>query len=302
MPLATVFFCYLLKSNATENSKSSYIGFSTCPARRLQQHNGELVSGAYRTNRHRPWIHVAIVSGFPNKIVALQFEWQWQHPYKSRVIRNSFVNKSKSSRISGYKARLEVLHKLLCTPLWQQLRLTVNLLDIKFLNLWESLGVCASKVQLISKRDVDLMKSMPERVILEHPSYCRVCLKQYPIVDTNNNCDANGINSCIVWWRCSRCMVNVHIMCLAKESFEHNIGESDTLIPSIGRCRSCGNIQPWKEIVVNAFTTNKGGDLSSLNFIVLDNEDDDDDNDDKNSVESDSNYISSSDNESESKK
>lgn len=38
------FFCYLIKSSATPSSKACYIGFSTCPIRRLRQHNGEIVS------------------------------------------------------------------------------------------------------------------------------------------------------------------------------------------------------------------------------------------------------------------
>ena len=38
------FFCYLIKSCAKPSSTACYIGFSTCPIRRLRQHNGEIVS------------------------------------------------------------------------------------------------------------------------------------------------------------------------------------------------------------------------------------------------------------------
>lgn len=81
------YFCYLLRSIATPNSTRDYIGFTNDPKRRLRQHNGEIKQGAWKTSKKRPWVHVAIVSGFPNKIVALQFEWQWQHPKESRVFK-----------------------------------------------------------------------------------------------------------------------------------------------------------------------------------------------------------------------
>ncbi len=80
------FYCYLLKSVCTPTSKSTYIGFSTEPHRRLRQHNGELKNGgACHTAKRRPWVHIAIVEGFPSKVLALQFEWQWQHPCRSRL-------------------------------------------------------------------------------------------------------------------------------------------------------------------------------------------------------------------------
>ena len=82
------FYCYLLQSNQTKNSSRSYIGFTTNPQRRIRQHNGEITLGAKKTLKHRPWKYILIISGFPNKIVALQFEWQFQHPFESRIVRD----------------------------------------------------------------------------------------------------------------------------------------------------------------------------------------------------------------------
>ena len=70
--------CYLLQSCSSENK--TYVGYSKDPWKRLRQHNGEIVGGAKATSKFRPWRIICIISGFPDKRTALQFEWKNHHP------------------------------------------------------------------------------------------------------------------------------------------------------------------------------------------------------------------------------
>jgi hypothetical protein len=80
------------------------------------------------------------VSGFPNRIVALQFEWQWQNPKKSRIIKNrqSILN---TKTVRGYRMSLKVLNSLLETALWKRLNLVIHFIDPQILSFFQSLSI-----------------------------------------------------------------------------------------------------------------------------------------------------------------
>ncbi|PPQ98457.1 hypothetical protein CVT24_004135 [Panaeolus cyanescens] len=84
--------CYLLKSIQSPDSTSVYIGSTPSPPRRIRQHNGEITAGARKTASKRPWVMQMIVHGFPSRLSALQFEWAWQHPHRSRHLRDGDKN------------------------------------------------------------------------------------------------------------------------------------------------------------------------------------------------------------------
>ena len=75
-------YVYLLISGV--NDRVLYIGYTNDQARRIRQHNGELVGGAKKTTKHRPWKFLAIMGGFDGHCQALRFEARLQHASKKR--------------------------------------------------------------------------------------------------------------------------------------------------------------------------------------------------------------------------
>lgn len=62
-----------------QSGNRAYIGATVNPARRLRQHNGELVGGARRTRLRGPWHFHCVVTGFRTWREALQYEWAAKH-------------------------------------------------------------------------------------------------------------------------------------------------------------------------------------------------------------------------------
>jgi structure-specific endonuclease subunit SLX1 len=87
------FCCYLLRSLCPRSKGRTYIGFTVNPRRRIRQHNGEIVSGAWRTRRGRPWEMVLCIYGFPSNVAALQVRRGSSTPARP-VLASSFSNRN----------------------------------------------------------------------------------------------------------------------------------------------------------------------------------------------------------------
>lgn len=73
--------CYILRSTV---SNRTYIGYTVDFSHRIRQHNGEIVGGAKKTQKWRPWQPVCLIRGFYDSSAALRFEYRLQHPGKKR--------------------------------------------------------------------------------------------------------------------------------------------------------------------------------------------------------------------------
>ncbi|KAF8068169.1 Ethe1 [Scenedesmus sp. PABB004] len=133
--------CYLLHSLDPAVRVKTYIGFTVDPQRRLRQHNGEIVNGAWRTRRGRPWEMVLVVYGFPTQVQALQFEWAWQHPAKSRAARGAFAALKPHQR-TGLRGKVRLLAGMLTAAPWSFYPLTLQLTDARHAGLLAGCAPC----------------------------------------------------------------------------------------------------------------------------------------------------------------
>jgi predicted GIY-YIG superfamily endonuclease len=107
-----------------QNGPFTYAGVSPYPVQRLRKHNGEIKGGAkYTTSKGPGWKHICLVSGFQNKIQALQFEWAVKHHPPRNV--------------GGIESRLKKLKEVMAKERWTSkspLSSTVPL-EVKYLNI-----------------------------------------------------------------------------------------------------------------------------------------------------------------------
>jgi predicted GIY-YIG superfamily endonuclease len=118
---------YLLTSCDPHCKDWYYVGYTVDPARRLRQHNGELVNGAHRTSRRgRPWRLVLFVSGFSEDRAALRFEWLMQHPRKSRLTK---AREHELAALTRLRYAVGALHLMLSLPPYATMALTLTVVD-----------------------------------------------------------------------------------------------------------------------------------------------------------------------------
>ncbi len=107
---------YLLQSISYPNS--FYIGYSVDIYHRLRQHNGEIVGGAKKTRYKRPWQIICHISGFGDKVSALQFEWKWQHPTGKRRKGRKKYYSSNTHHYKGVRRGIFNLYQTLNMKQW----------------------------------------------------------------------------------------------------------------------------------------------------------------------------------------
>lgn len=97
-----MFYCYLLCTDKGH----TYVGATTDPDRRLEQHNGKKAGGARATGirvaQGMEWKRVCVVHGLPDWTSALQVEWRWKQ-----------LGRTRFSSSPPLERRLRALHCLL---------------------------------------------------------------------------------------------------------------------------------------------------------------------------------------------
>ena len=238
--------CYILRSMNPAYKTHCYIGFTVNPPRRIKQHNGELTGGAFKTHKMRPWEMTLVVWGFPTKNLALKFEWIWQHPDQSGVMKH--VNWNELFRKEGgrrnFYANLVVLKEMILSNLWSRL----------------SLKICV--------QSKDVFDKLHEPPVL--PSYIKVYLGKIEDLPIGGSSypppGEQGLMPCLLcsnkeeddppenqqpknWVICPNCGSFLHLKCMALRMISETPLAGSALIPVQGTCPSCKEKLMWRDLV-----------------------------------------------------
>ncbi|KAB8265558.1 structure-specific endonuclease subunit slx1 [Aspergillus pseudonomiae] len=272
-PIPAFYCCYLLRS--TVRQTSLYIGSTPHPSRRLAQHNGVSKGGARKTaNDKRPWEMVLIVEGFMSRTAALQFEWAWQKPGKSRHLgfgddnTESAGGKGKTrprGPARSLKGHLENLHALLRSTYFSSLPLRVRFFAEDVHQLWrvwsdrvdgvipehikvipdgscvenKQPGIEYARVGSVEHIQVDYSKmyNYLEKAAfqLDDPEDLQCKVCQTPVVPKEE---------LVVVCPQMRCYCVSHLLCLSAR-FLDSTTERGRLVPLAGKCPGCHKIVQW---------------------------------------------------------
>ena len=243
-PKSLFYACYLLLSLSAVSKNHVYVGSTPNPIRRLRQHNGEIVGGAKKTLSKRPWQMVIVVYGFPSRFAALQFEWAWQNPHKSRHFKSSpipavFVGKQKERYLAGKLQALNLMFHLDQYKRWPlHIHFTnssVQKMFEKLLDLPPHVGVSAGTLDMIpydqNAKTLDGLDSF----------MCNICEKHVDIETPHN------------WLSCTSdsCPMLSHLICLSTHFLKKENESLDipNIIPLQGACPSCHKDLKWGNLI-----------------------------------------------------
>ncbi|CAE6536951.1 unnamed protein product [Rhizoctonia solani] len=282
--------CYLLRSIKTKSSRSTYVGSTPNPPRRIRQHNGELTQGAYKTRRGRPWVMTMIVHGFPSKLAALQFEWAWQHPYMSRHLRVSETRQGKEtfsqifkrdSRVNNLRTKILVARTMLPIPPYSTWPLHVKIFTEEAKRLWDEVQEIETNQPLpegltvsVEFEGVDGTTAVPTSAragpidvkdtdfnlshIYKYQSLvnkgtqmpCSVCRSEINV----KHMDHLRVALCPQ----GSCLAVSHLDCLARLFSEHP-SNPPGLIPRGGICEACDHYTLWGDVIRGCYRRARGG-------------------------------------------
>lgn len=228
--------CYLLVSKDSAKRGRSYIGFTVDPVRRERQHNGELAAGAWKTKKLRPAEIAVVVTGFSTKVQALQFEWAWQHPRKSRHVRPAAQALGMADKVKAPKKRVQILFRMLNIPPWSGLPLSVYFPSTRHAEMQR--GCC----ELPSQMRVRIASLENVNMDWQRCGFC----------GGSKSASDRASALCAA---CPSCGERFHPTCLA-ESF---LGPepADCIVPTGGICPSCGTHSTWERWVADNPTSDE---------------------------------------------
>ncbi|KAG8825476.1 Slx4p interacting protein [Serendipita sp. 401] len=291
----TFYACYLLKSlQPARITTRTYIGSTPAPVRRLRQHNGELQAGAQKTREGRPWEMVMLVHGFPSRLSALQFEWAWQHPNKTRHLKGD-DGRAMVSTAYTLRGRVHIVRVMLASHPYSNWPLGVKFFSLEAFKAWDDAGkrsaplpegfytsvelegvdgtkeVTGSRSSRNGPIDINdshfTARQLSMADALRRSSATHNCAICKDVIHTTRD-DPMTIAICSA----PTCQSVSHITCLATQFLSNE--PSDLMIPRGGRCSECGQWTLWGDVVRGAYRRRDGGVVNTESDQSSDNDSD----------------------------
>ncbi|KAL1297759.1 hypothetical protein AAFC00_006296 [Neodothiora populina] len=274
--------CYLLRS--TVRHQNLYVGSTPNPVRRLKQHNGLAKGGAVRTSRDslRPWEMTCLVTGFPSKIAALQFEWAWQNTHltrhiavEDRITQTQQRTSSKTGRTRKRPGRPRVsltdklanLHILLRAKSFERWPLEVKFFAPDVFKYWERwISKTSEKVRPGIKIALELNEPVhgPGENVQQNVGISALDVTFQPmksLIEKSRILLTNPGNECAVCKKkaeptsslllvCSKdeCKSVFHMACLSNHFLSTELDRA-AIVPTQGHCPTCKTALRWEALV-----------------------------------------------------
>ena len=225
---------------------------------------------------------------------ALAFEWAWQHPQRSTIIRDK-ICLMKKSQLSGVKGKARILKELLAAEKFKGEPLRVQVLDSKYSSsvlpfleaVREDVPIEIAPMEELPQSapaandagdgdeddddDLQLSGCIAAREVLAAPPgsiKCMICFEKL-------------IDGCVAL-RC-RCSSWFHPMCLEKQFASYSSKASTELELDRGKCPLCDYELTWKEAldlgrnfsIVSSFSVGDAKEEEDLETNKEEDEDDD---------------------------
>lgn len=237
---------YLLCSQSVDvrHRGKCYVGFTVNPKRRIRQHNrGSSFGGAKKTSKKGPWQMVMIVHGFPNKIVALQFEWAWQQPTLSTRLKIFDDLRRKLPRETHFDYNFRIVNRMLGVGPWHRLPLTVRWLETDYerefqLPLPRHMRIVSGKVAITTSQRALAVKRTAAAAAAATASWsseCHLCMQRIEHPERSRFSCLNA-----------SCCLSCHMLCLASYLLDDQPGQ---YLPIVGNCPLCETPLIWAELL-----------------------------------------------------
>lgn len=231
-------YCLVSKSDEKIYKNRCYIGYTVDPNRRIRQHNsGKEHGGAKKTDSKGPWDMVCIVHGFPNAISALQFEWAWQNPDKSKRLKRLYMQKDRKETPFAFRFRIVI--KMLNTRPWRELALTFRWLTKEYeLPFNHNLALPSHMKLAYGKVQKSLVMIPIELNAYTTIRNCDICKSHVAQITQFIRCPAFEV-----------CGAHFHACCLAEHCLKSEGNLEERIFPISGRCSKCAVDFLWGDVV-----------------------------------------------------